>query len=147
MKSLIKKVKKIITKELVVYGIVGVCTTIVNLASFYIICNVLGVPDLTANVIAWIIAVVFAYVTNDIVVFHDKHGSFSTEVMKVVKFFAARLLTLGIEEAGLFIFVTKLNYNNMIVKAVLAIIVILVNYVFSKLYIFNHKTEVNSVIE
>lgn len=139
MKTMFEKIKRMITRELIIYGIVGVCTTAVNLSSFHLICNVLGVTDLVSNVYAWVIAVIFAYITNDLVVFKDKHGSFTVEFLKIVKFFVARLLSLGIEQLGLLIFVKKMGIYNMLVKVVLAIIVILLNYVFSKLYIFNHN--------
>ena len=140
---LIKKIwDKLITKEMISYIVVGLLTTAVNLVSFDLICNKLGVHDLVANLIAWFLAVTFAYITNNLFVFGSGIEERHKEVSKIFKFFSARVVTLGIEELGILVFVKLLGFNNMIVKYGLAVIVILVNYVFSKLFIFtNHKSE------
>lgn len=131
--------KKLVTKETVSYAIVGGLTTIVNLVSFDILCNKLGWNELIANVIAWFFAVTFAYVTNNLFVFGNGVEEKAKEVSKVIKFFGARLITLGIEELGLLVFVSILAFPNMLVKLGLAVIVIIINYLFSKMYIFNKK--------
>jgi putative flippase GtrA len=139
-KSIIKRVwSKVVTKETISYAIVGVLTTVVNLVSFDILCNKLGWNELIGNVIAWLLAVSFAYVTNNLFVFGNGMEEKSKEITKIIKFFGARLVTLGIEELGLLVFVSFLEFPNMIVKLGLAVIVIIVNYLFSKLYIFNKK--------
>ncbi|WMJ88585.1 GtrA family protein [Anaerocolumna sp. MB42-C2] len=128
--------KRVVNRETVTYGIAGVLTTLVNYAAYYIFCNRIGIENLIANIIAWIIAVIFAYVINDIWVFKDHISNIRLEVIKVIKFFGARLFSLIVEEAGLFLFVDLLSLNNLVVKAALAVIVIILNYFFSKLYIF-----------
>jgi putative flippase GtrA len=139
-KSIIKRVwSKVVTKETISYAIVGGLTTVVNLVSFDILCNKLGWNELIGNVIAWLLAVTFAYVTNNLFVFGSGVEEKAKEISKILKFFGARLVTLGIEELGLLIFVSWLAFPNMIVKLGLAVIVIVVNYLFSKLYIFNKK--------
>ena len=135
--------KKFVNRETITYAIAGVLTTLVNLKTFDIIANKMKVNDLVANIIAWIIAVSFAYLVNNFWVFHSGIGKESKEVEKIFKFFGARLVTLGIEEAGILCFVTWLHFNNMVVKLGLAVIVIIVNYIFSKLYIFNKDEEEN----
>ena len=135
--SLITRIKKkLFTRETITYGIAGVMTTVVNLVSFDLICNRMKVNELVANIIAWILAVSFAYVVNNLWVFKSGVEDKQKEGGKIVKFFSARLVTLGIEEIGILIFVTWLAFPNMIVKAGLAVIVIVVNYIFSKRYIF-----------
>ena len=139
-KSIIKRVwSKVVTKETISYAIVGGLTTVVNLVSFDILCNKLGWNELIGNIIAWLLAVSFAYVTNNLFVFGNGMEEKTKEVSKIVKFFGARLVTLGIEELGLLVFVSMLAFPNMLVKLGLAFIVIVVNYLFSKLYIFNKK--------
>lgn len=133
----VKLWRKFVNRETITYAIAGVLTTVVNLITFDLIANKMQVNDLLANVIAWILAVSFAYVVNNFWVFHSGIGKESKEIEKIVKFFGARLVTLGIEEAGILCFVTWLHFNNMAVKLGLAVIVIIVNYIFSKLYIFN----------
>lgn len=138
--SLTKKIwKKFVTKETISYVIVGVLTTIVNLISFDLLCNKIGWNELIANLVAWFLAVTFAYVTNNLFVFGSGIEEKAKEITKIIKFFAARLITLGIEELGILVFVSFLGFPNMLVKYGLAVIVIIVNYIFSKLYIFNKK--------
>ncbi len=141
---LMKKVLKIVfSREFITYAVAGVLTTLVNYISFHIICNILGVDDLIANAIAWVLAVAFAYVVNARFVFLDERDSAKKEAIKVTKFFGARILTFVVEEVGILIFVTILEYNNLIVKACLAVIVIILNYILSKLYIFRRTQELS----
>lgn len=135
--ELTKKIMKIVlSREFITYGIAGVLTTVVNYVSYHVLCNILGIENLIANAIAWVIAVAFAYVVNARVVFLSKRDSIKEEAVKVTKFFGARVLSFIVEELGLFIFVDILAYNNLVVKAALAVIVIIMNYILSKLYIF-----------
>lgn len=138
----IKKLwKKFVTRETVSYVIVGILTTAVNLISFDLFCNKLGINDLIANIIAWILAVTFAYITNNLIVFRSGIAKKTKELQKIIKFFSARLVTLGLEEAGLLIFVTFLKFPNMIIKLMLGVLVIIVNYILSKLFIFNKPSD------
>ncbi len=139
--SLIMKLwKKYVTRELITYAVAGVMTTVVNLVLFHLLCNVWHLDEMIGNIIAWIGAVLFAYIINDIWVFRSKWEGSSKELEKFLKFVGARVASLGVEEAGLLIFVKGLHFNNMIVKAALSVIVILMNYIFSKLFIFTKKS-------
>ena len=140
MTKLIGLYKKIINRETITYGIAGVLTTIVNFASYEGLYR-LGVPNLTANAIAWVIAVAFAYVVNKKNVFLSKSDTVKDEASKLTKFFGARLVTLAVEQLGMYIFINRLGFYRLLVKACLAVIVIILNYIFSKLYIFNEKSE------
>ena len=146
-KDLVKEVKKVIKKlwkvfvnrETITYGIAGVSTTVVNFIAYHLFCNILGVPNLIANAIAWVIAVAFAYVVNARWVFQEKQEDAVGETKKVIKFFGARIVTFGVEELGMFILVDLLKGNNLIMKAVVAVLVIILNYIFSKLFVFTKK--------
>ena len=142
MDSMKDKVKwlfqKLVNRETITYAIAGTLTTIVNFVSLELLCRI-GIPTLTANAIAWVIAVAFAYLVNKINVFQSKSDDAKDEVKMVTKFFGLRLITLGIEQLGMLIFVVWMGYQRLIVKAFLAIIVIVLNYVFSKLLIFQRK--------
>jgi putative flippase GtrA len=129
---------KLVNRETIAYVIAGVLTTIVNFASYEGLYR-LGVPNLTANAIAWVIAVVFAYVVNRNNVFQSKSSSVKEEAAKIMKFFGARLATFVVEEGGMFLFIDVLGFYRLFVKAALAVVVILLNYIFSKLYIFNKR--------
>ena len=140
MTKLIGLYKKIVNRETITYGIAGVLTTIVNFASYESMYR-LGVPNLTANAIAWVIAVAFAYIVNKKNVFLSKSDTVKDEASKLTKFFGARLVTLAVEQLGMYIFINQLGFYRLLVKACLAVIVIILNYIFSKLYIFNEKSE------
>jgi len=142
VKTVIKKLwKVVVNRETITYGIAGVSTTVVNFIAYHLFCNILGIPNLIANAIAWVIAVAFAYVVNARWVFQDKQEDVAGESKKIVKFFSARLVTFGVEELGMFILVDLLHGPNMIMKAVVAVLVIILNYIFSKLFVFTKKNE------
>lgn len=132
---------KFVNRETITYIIAGALTTAVNFLS-YMGLYYLGISDLNSNVIAWFIAVVFAYIVNKRNVFLSKSRSITDEILKITKFFGSRIITLGIEQLGMYLFIYQLGLYHLAVKASLAIIVTLLNYIFSKLFIFyNKKTE------
>jgi len=137
-------------RELISYLIFGVLTTLVNLAVFKLSNLFLGEElFLVSNVIAWVIAVAFAYVTNKLWVFSSK--SWASEVVRreLPAFVSARIFSLVIEEAGLWLTLKLLGMNTLswvisgytvtgtdLWKLVMQIIVVILNYIFSKLIIF-----------
>lgn len=152
---MITKIKELILKykEIIIYVIFGALTTVVNLLVFALFSRLLGDERyLITNIVAWFAAVAFSYITNKIWVFESKSWSLKVLVKEIPSFFAARVLTLGIEEAGLFVFVDWLSFNEislklfsfeiggeLIAKGLLAVVVVIVNYVFSKLVVFKKK--------
>jgi len=138
-----KLVKKIINRETISYVIAGFFTTGVNLISYEALYK-LGLSNLSANGLAWIISVGFAYSVNKRNVFHSKSEGFLNEVIKICKFYGARLVTLIIEQVGMYIFVELLGIYRWIIKGSLAIIVIILNYIFSKFYIFKEDQQKNT---
>ena len=142
MKTLFDKLKnhpfyqKVINRETISYGISGALTTLVNFISYEGLYR-LGATNLTANWIAWVIAVTFAYMVNKWSVFRSRSENAKVEVIKIFKFYGARLVSLGVEQVGMYILVDKLGYYRWLIKISLSLIVIIINYVFSKLYIFN----------
>ncbi|MDF2609591.1 MAG: GtrA family protein [Lachnospiraceae bacterium] len=132
-----KYLSKLANRETITYLMAGVLTTVVNFIAYYLFCNVMKIENLIANVIAWILAVAFAYIINNSWVFQSQKQNRKKELDKIMKFIGARVFSLIIEEIGLWIMVDHLHWNNMLVKAFLAVFVVAINYVFSKLYIFN----------
>jgi len=122
-------------KEVVNYLIFGGLTTLVNFI-VYFTAKWIGIEEWISNGIAWIIAVSFAYITNKIFVFESKSTSKKEIVKEISSFFGARAFS-GILDIGLFwLLVEKLGFNDVIIKIILQIIVILLNYIFSKLWVF-----------
>ena len=123
-------------KQMLLYLFFGGLTTVVSIGSF-ILADVI-VNELVANVISWILAVTFAYVTNRVWVFDSKARG--GEVAKeAVAFYTARLSTLGVEELLIFLFVTWLGCNGVLIKTLAQIVVLVGNYLLSKFLIFKSK--------
>lgn len=134
-------------KEIINYLIFGVLTTVVSLATKYLLLfTILDASNAfqlqIAVVTSWVTACLFAYITNRIWVFESK----SKEIIKeMVKFFAARLATLGMEMLIMFIFVTALGLNSdmwvIVWTLVSQVVIIIGNYILSKLVVFKDKKE------
>lgn len=135
-------------KEIILYIIFGGLTTLVNFVAFWLI-ERLGVNYLINNAISWIIAVAFAFVTNKLFVFESKSLAPKILFKEGIEFLGARVLSFIIEEGGLWLFVDVLGMKTLsfnllnqtitgafIAKIILAVIVVILNYFFSKFIIF-----------
>lgn len=120
-------------KELGMYVIFGVLTTLVNVVVYYLFSNVFGINYLISNVLAWILSVLFAYITNRIWVFESESENILKEIFL---FFSGRLFS-GVVDTGLmYLFIDILSVGDFISKIVIQIIVVVLNYVISKLVVF-----------
>ena len=135
IKELIKKYK-----EIIMYLVFGVLTTLVNIVSFYIMdkCNINLYVN---NTIAWILSVLFAYITNKLFVFESKSLEPKVVIKEGVSFFGFRLISYFMDMFCIFIMVDIFSINKMISKIVGNVIVIIANYIFSKLFIFRKDTK------
>lgn len=128
-------------KEIINYLIFGVLTTIVSLVTYYLLTATILNPENSieiqiANIISWITCVTFAYITNKKYVFNSKDKNILKEM---TKFYSSRLTTLFIDMLLMYIFVTKLQYNDKIIKLIVQTIIIILNYILSKLLVFKNK--------
>ena len=146
------KIKKILNRETILYIVFGVATTVVNYVVFHLLYNVLWNQQnsLLANAAAFVAAVIFAFVVNKLFVFESKSWSPATLKREVPSFLAARIGSFGIEEAGLFLAEKVLKLGGIIaitlgtmefdwitvIKVGLAFVVVALNYVFCKLFVF-----------
>ncbi len=138
MKTLKELIKKFCNKEFIFYLIFGVLTTIISLLVYYFCVLTFLNPNNAfqlqiANIISWILAVAFAYVTNRKFVFQSQNPN---KLEELIKFVGARLLTLLLDMLIMFISVTLLHFNDKISKLVSQVIIIISNYVFSKIFVF-----------
>ena len=140
--NLIQKIWKLIVglyerfRELFWYGVFGVLTTIINMAAFWLFSDMLSVHYMVANVIAWVIAVAFAYVTNKLWVFESKSWARSVWIPECIGFVSARLAT-GLLDMGLmYLMISIIGVPKMWAKLVSNVVVIIGNYVLSKLVVF-----------
>lgn len=122
-------------KMVLLYIFFGGCTTVISIVSFAAFVG-LGINELIANVLSWIFAVLFAYVTNRTWVFDSKATGVESICKEASAFFGGRLLTLGMEEVLLLVFVTWLEFDSMIVKLIAQIVVLVSNYIISKWLVF-----------
>ena len=134
MMDLFKKYKFII-----LYGIFGVLTTVINIAVYGMFYSVLDVSNVISNIIAWVISVLFAFITNKLWVFESK--SFDIKLfMKELGSFTLCRVTTGVLDLGImFVGVDLLKGPAMILKVVSNVIVIILNYIMSKLFVFKKK--------
>lgn len=123
-------------KEQLLYLLFGALTTIVNLATFAFCSYSLHIKVLISNIIAWVVGVIFAYVTNRIWVFASEVKGGSAVLKEIVSFTAGRLATLLMEEMMLWVGIDLLGINSMVVKVIAQIAVIVGNYIVSKLFVF-----------
>ena len=149
-------IRKILNKETLLYLFFGVATTVVNYVVFTIFYNILfrNARSLLANFAAFVAAVVFAFVVNKVYVFGSKKWDLESLKREIPPFLLARLGSFGIEEAGLFFSETVLRLNRytlfeiaghridgiVVAKIVLSGIVVVMNYVFCKWFVFKKKS-------
>ena len=138
MQKIIKTYKKY--EEIINYLIIGGLTTIVSLAVYYACVLTILNPEIPlqlqiANIISWIFAVAFAYITNKKFVFKSKTKKLKKEI---ASFVSSRIITLVADMIIMFLMVTILGYNDKISKLVVQVVVTVLNYIFSKLFVFKN---------
>ena len=135
---MIQKIRILLEKyrELISYLFFGVLTTAVNFVVYLPVYNILGLSASVSNMVAWVVAVVFAYFVNKIYVFRSLDWSRKTVVPELTKFVAARVLSGVLETGILLVTVDILGWNGNIWKFVTQVLVVISNYVFSKLIVF-----------
>lgn len=136
-----EKIKKLIEKywDLVSYLFFGVLTTVVNYLIYLPVYNYLGFSAAVSNMIAWVGAVAFAYLTNKPFVFRSHDWSAKVVFPELTKFISCRLASGVLETAILFVTVDCLRWNGNIWKLITQVLVVIFNYVGSKLLVFRKK--------
>ena len=145
---LMKRFPKIVNRSTILYLVFGVLTTIINFA-VYVVCTryLLHIPDwwnvdwnvLAGNAIAWVAAVSTAYITNRVWVFDSRVRGWRALTTECVKFFTARLVTLGMQTVIMWLGTTILRFPDLAVLAVSLVFVLIANYIASKVAVFNKK--------
>ena len=121
------------------YLVFGALSTVINILVFAICSKALKASTTVSNVIAWIAAVLFAYITNKLWVFDSKTENKKQLFKEIISFFGARVFTLILETVFLNICIDKLHFNEILMKIISNILVIIINFVFSKILIFKKK--------
>jgi putative flippase GtrA len=125
-------------KEIILYLVFGVLTTAVSIGTFALT-ELVGIHELVGNIISWVVSVTFAFFTNRIWVFDAKTDSTKSFFVQFVLFYLSRIATFLVEELIIFVCVTLLHFNPMVIKIIAQVIVIVLNFVVSKLVVFRKK--------
>lgn len=124
-------------KEIIKYLIFGILTTLVNILCFYIL-DKLNIDIYINNTISWIVSVIFAFITNKLYVFESKSLDIKTIFKEGTSFLGARIFSYFVDMGTIYLLFDGLRINKLISKIVSNIIVIIINYIFSK-FIFKKK--------
>lgn len=127
-------------KEIILYAFFGGCTTLVNIFVYYISTRVFDISIMASTIIAWCFAVLFAYLTNRKIVFKSENVTVKSITIEFSSFISCRLFTGAIDLGIMYIFVDLLNLNDMLMKIISNILVIIGNYIASRLLIFKDHT-------
>ena len=122
--------------QIILYGIVGGITTAINIFAYWLCTRLLHIPVVASTVIAWTIAVLFAYWANRKFVFHSTINSFSGIFKEASEFFFFRIATGVLDVIIMYVFVDVLGFYDVVIKAASNILVIILNYIASKIIIF-----------
>lgn len=126
-------------KPLILYVFFGIATTIINVVCYNLCYNYLVISNVISTCIAWLAAVLFAFVTNKLFVFDSKSFAAKVIIYELTTFFSCRLLTGVMDIAIMFVCVDLLRLNPILWKIFANVLVIIFNYIASKLIIFKSK--------
>ena len=121
------------------YLVFGALTTFTNITSYFIFSNIIGMNYLISNAIAWILSVMFAYVTNKTYVFRSKGWGVAQVIKEITTFTGCRLFSGGMDMAIMYIFIDLFKFNDLAVKVFANLLVIVANFIMSKRWVFQEK--------
>ena len=138
---MVSKIRSLVEKhwDIVTYLFFGVLTTVVNYIVYLPAYNLLGLSASVSNVLSWAVAVAFAYLTNKPFVFKSHDWSKETVIPELTKFVSCRIASGAMETVILLVTVDILGWNGNIWKLLTQVLVVILNYVFSKLIVFRKK--------
>ena len=123
-------------KDLISYAFFGVWTTVINIVTYYLLYNIFEFSNVLSNCIAWVVAVVFAYITNKLYVFNSKSFKFDLLLKEVISFFGCRFLTGVLDVVIMYLAVDVYSLNSTVWKIISNILVIIINFIAGKLVVF-----------
>ena len=138
MKKIIEALEKLYktNKQLVLYIFFGVCTTAINTACYWLLYDMLVLNNIVSTILAWLVAVIFAFFTNKTYVFESKRIYPADCIREMVSFFGCRVLTEVLDVVLMIVAVDILMWNGPLWKLISNIIVTVINYIASKFFIF-----------
>ena len=129
-------------KSMIAYLFFGACTTLVDVAVYYLCYRILEFKNIPSVILSWICAVIFAFITNKLFVFESRSFAASVLLREAVSFFGCRLLTGLLDIAVMYVAVDLMDWNATAWKLISNVLVIILNYVASKLIVFQKKKQI-----
>lgn len=136
------KVKMLITKykDFIFYIFFGILSTLLNIIAYWFFVHLFQQTVMKSTIIAWVLTILFVYITNCKWVFHSEANNVMAVLKEIVTFFMCRLITGVVDWGCMFVFVTILKLDDVLIKTLANVLVIIFNYVASKLIVFKHKS-------
>lgn len=123
-------------KQIIKYLFFGILTTFVSILTYALFTDVFHINYIISNIMSWIVSVIFAFITNKIFVFQSRSKEKQILIKEIISFYGCRILTLLLEIVLMYLLVDILSIDDMYSKIVSQIIVIVTNYIFSKIFVF-----------
>ncbi|MCR5566937.1 MAG: GtrA family protein [Clostridiales bacterium] len=123
-------------KEILLYLLFGTLSFLISVGTYALLTEIMHINILIANIFAWILSVLFAYITNHIWVFETNARTGKAILQEMGRFAFGRVFSLTVEEILLYVFITVMKLNSMVIKILATITVIILNYIISKKWIF-----------
>ena len=130
---------RLLSSEGMRYLFIGGCTTLVNLVTYAILCKAVRLNVNVSNIISVSVSILFAYVTNKLIVFRSHCGSVGELAAECARFIGARLATMVIEVGGVFLLYEILHQDEMIAKLATQVLVVIGNYFISRFIVFRDR--------
>jgi len=137
-----KLIKKILNRETILYIIFGVLTTLINIV-VYQLCTAINLDYRISNAVAWLLSVLFAYITNKLYVFESKSLEFGIVIREFASFVGCRLVSGAFDMIFMIAAVEVVRMDDFIAKLCTNVFVVIVNYIFSKIFIFKKQKQEN----
>lgn len=142
MKDVTQQLKELFLKyrSVILYLFFGGCTTVINIVCYTTLYDYCGVSNASSTAIAWLASVIFAFLTNKTFVFQSKHTQLKKQFLEFASFFGFRIMTGILDVTIMVLAVDVMGWNNLIWKFVSNVIVTVLNYIVSKLFIFKKSS-------
>ena len=125
-------------KSLILYVFFGICTTFVNIASFWLMAHGFNFKAVFSSIVSWILSVIFAYITNRSWVFNAKATGPKNILREIYSFFACRFATGVLDCFIMFLCVDIFEFNDIMIKVISNVIVVILTYIASKIFVFKN---------
>jgi putative flippase GtrA len=123
-------------KEILMYILFGILTTIINIAVYAFFVEIINVNYKISTTIAWLVSLLFAYITNKIYVFHSKQTNLLSILKEMISFIFFRMATYFLDIGSMIVMIELFHFNEHMAKIASNILIVISNYLVSKFFVF-----------